>query len=141
MRALLRMVRTELGDFFEDENIRLGEAAHNLSELRDASALIGALNNLRQRRKDAALKKPLVRVGKLFDLQKRQLEEQAATRKLFPGVAVELRKTRRSIRSWPLKEDGFRAIAPGVEATFRNGRKAMTTAAAAPSTTTSGANA
>jgi CHAD domain-containing protein len=127
-RALLRMVRPELGDFFLNENVRLRDVGQKLSELRDAGALIGTANNLRQRRNGAAIKKLLAHVRQLFALQKRQLEEQAAARKLFPSLRVELRKIRESIRSWPLKTKGFNAIAAGVRQTFRNGRKAMETA-------------
>jgi len=54
-RALLRMVRPELGDFFLNENVRLRDVGHKLSELRDAGALIGTVNNLRQRRNGAAI--------------------------------------------------------------------------------------
>jgi len=60
--------------------------------------------------------------------RKRQLEEQAAAQKLLPGLAVELWKTRRSIRDWPLEKDSFSAIAAGLEETFRCGRKALASA-------------
>ena len=127
-RALMRMVRREFGDFFQNENIRLRDAGRRLSELRDAGALIGTVNNLRQRRSGAPLKQLLAQVRKLFYLQQRQLEERAAAQGLFPSLALELRKTRQSIRLWPLEKDGFKAIAAGARDTFRKGRKAMAAA-------------
>ena len=127
-RALLRMVRPELGDFYRDENVRLRDTGRQLSELRDAGALIGTVDNLRRRRNGNAPKKLLSSVRRFLDLQKRQLEEQAAARKLLPGLAAELRKVRGTIRNWPLKTDGFKAIAAGAEETFRAGRKALAVA-------------
>ena len=115
-----------MGVFFRDENVRLRDTGHKLSELRDAGTLIGTLDNLRHQHDGAVPRKLLSH--RLFDLEKRQLEEQAAARKLLPGLAVELRKARRSIRYWPLETDGFQAIAAGVEQTFRAGRKAMAVA-------------
>ncbi|HTX34270.1 MAG TPA: CHAD domain-containing protein [Bryobacteraceae bacterium] len=127
-RALLRMVRPELGDFFPEENFRLRDIGRKLSDLRDAGALIGTVNHLRHRQNGGAPKKLLGFVRRFFGLQKRQLEEQAAARKLLPNLAVELRKARRSIGHWPLETDGFKAIADGLEQTFRAGRKALAAA-------------
>ena len=123
-RALLRMVRPELGDFFQDENARLRDVGRKLSELRDAGALIGTVDKLRERGHGAS-RKLLTSVRKSLERQKRQREEQAATRKLLPVLAGELRTVRQSIQYWPLERDGFQAIAAGVEGTFRAGRKAL----------------
>ena len=127
-RALLRMVRPELGDFFADENIRLRDVGRNLSELRDGDALIATVNNLRRQQDGAALQKLLGSARRRFGLEKRQREEQASAQKLFPSLAEELRKVRRTIRYWRIETDGFAAVAAGVERTFRAGRKAMAVA-------------
>jgi len=126
-RALLRMLRPELSDSFGDENVRLRDVGAGLSELRDTGALIGTIDSLRGQ-KGAPPKKLLSAVRRIFALQKRQLEDQAAARQLFSGLALELRKTRRSIKDWPLKADGFKAIAPGLERTFRDGKRALAVA-------------
>ena len=127
-RALLRMVRGELGEFYQDENVLLRETGHALSELRDAGALIATVENLRHHGNGSPPRKLLSSVRGLLDVHKRELEQQATGRKLLPGLAVELRKVRQSIRYWPLGTNGFRAIAPGIEQTFRAGRKAMVVA-------------
>src|SRR5262249_50281684 len=66
-RALLRMVRPELGDFFQAENARLRDAGHELSELRDAGALVGTVNNLRRRGNGTAPNKLPGSVRSVFD--------------------------------------------------------------------------
>ncbi|HUB80968.1 MAG TPA: CHAD domain-containing protein [Bryobacteraceae bacterium] len=127
-RALLRLVRPDLDGFFDDENIRLRDVAHNLSDLRDAVAVIGTMDNLRHRRNGAGLAKPLASVRRHVLREKRQLEIQASAQKLLPAAASELTKARQSIRYWPLKTDGFNAIAAGLRQTYRQGRKAMAAA-------------
>jgi hypothetical protein len=91
-RALLRMVRPELGDFFRDQNVRLRDIGRELSELRDAGVMIGTVKNLCRRRNGAASRKLLASVRRLFDQRRHQLEQQAAG-KLLPGLAGELRKS------------------------------------------------
>jgi CHAD domain-containing protein len=126
-RALLRLVRPELGEFYADQNVQLRDTGRQLSELRDAGALIGVLDNLRKRSHNGA-GQSLATVRKLLAQQKQRLEEEAETRKLKPALASELLRSRKSIRYWPLEADGFAAIEAGLEKTFRDGRKAMTTA-------------
>ena len=124
-RALLRMVRPELGDFFREENLRLRDIGRKLSEWRDAGALIGTLDKLRQEKRNGAARKALEPVRKQLKLQKRQIEERAAARRLLPGLATELRQARRAIRHLPLETDGFKSIEAGLKRTFRDGRKAL----------------
>ncbi len=127
IRALLRMVRSELGSFYRDENMRLRDTGRKLSPLRDAAALIASLENL-SRQKGSPPKKMLASIRSVFVLQNRQLKEQAEARALLPSLALELQKTRHGIRYWPLETRGFSALAPGIERTFRDGRKALAVA-------------
>jgi CHAD domain-containing protein len=124
-RALLRLVRPQLGVFFGDENVRLRDTGHKLSELRDADALIGSLDNLRKRRRLTQAGESLSMVRRHLAEQKRHIEEEAATRKLKPALIAALRQTQHTIRYWPLETDGFPAVAEGLERAFRDGRRAM----------------
>ena len=67
----------------------LRDAGHKLSELRNSSALIGAVPDLRHQSNGPALKKWLTYARRLLDLQKGHLEEQATVRKLLPSLAAE----------------------------------------------------
>jgi CHAD domain-containing protein len=126
-RALVRLVRPEPGHSYRDENAQLRDIGRQLSQLRDAGALMGVLDNLRKRSHNGA-GKSLVTVRKLLAQQKQRLEEEAETRKLKPALASDLLRARKSIKYWPLEADGFSAIEAGLEKTFRNGRNAMTMA-------------
>lgn len=123
-RALLRLVRPELGPFYKEENVRLRDAGRQLSELRDAGALIGALDELRKHQKNGALQS-MQEVRNRLAEHKRHLEGEAKTHKLMPSVASDLQKARKTIRYWPLGSTGFSAIRSGLEKTFRDGRKAL----------------
>jgi CHAD domain-containing protein len=123
-RALLRLVRPELGEFYADENIQLRDTGRQLSELRDAGALIGALDNLRKRSLGPPAKRSLASVRRHLLEQKRKLED-GTIKTLQPALTGTLTKSRGSVRYWPLKTDGFAAIEAGIERTFRDSRKAM----------------
>src|SRR5689334_5586263 len=51
LRALLRLVRNELGDAYESDVSRLREVGRKLSEFRDAGALVTSFHDLRDRYK------------------------------------------------------------------------------------------
>ncbi len=124
-RALLRLVEGELGTFYDEENSQLRDTGRQLSNLRDAGALVDAVDHLRKRANGVVAAKPVSDLRRLLALQKRHMEEEAGTQKLMPGLAASLVRVRRSIRYWPLEKDGFPAIEAGLDKTFRDGRKAL----------------
>jgi CHAD domain-containing protein len=124
-RALLRLVKSDLGDFFDDENVQLRDTGKQLSDLRDASALVVTLDDLRKQANGSASGAPMSKVRQVLTEHKRNLEEEAGTQKLLPRLASSLVRARRSIRYWPLKTDGFTAIEAGIEKSFRDGKKAL----------------
>jgi CHAD domain-containing protein len=124
-RALLRLVRPELGQFFAEENGDLRDTGHRLSELRDAGALIAVLDNLSKQTSSATARRSVSAIRRSLTRQKERLEKEAASRKLMPSLAGALVRARRSVRYWPLETDGFAAVEAGLQKTFRDGRKAL----------------
>jgi len=125
MRALLRLVAAGLDGAYDQENARLRDIGRQLSELRDADAVIGAFDGLKGRCQSslgngemASLRRPLV-------LHKKRLRDELSTRPFLNEVARALAQTLHSAREWPLQGDGFPAIEPGLKKTFRDGRKAF----------------
>jgi len=119
VRALLRLVRDELGDAYPAENARLREVGRTLSPVRDAEALIEAVDRVKNRYPALrAMRGGLVR-------SKRKVEQQAHIPDLTPKLASELEAARRGIASWRLNGGGVNALEPGVKGSFRKGRKAL----------------
>lgn len=128
LRALLRLVRPQLGPLYAAENSRLREAGRKLSELRDAGALIGALDDLKKRANGALGGQSLSSIHRALTVHKKQVEEEVGTPELLRSLAATLGQTRQAAASWPLEADGFAAVEPGLEKTFRDGKKALAVA-------------
>ncbi len=56
---------------------------------------------------------------------KRETEERVGLDKLMQRSISAFRVAKKRLNSWPLKADDFDAIAPGLELTYRTGRKAL----------------
>lgn len=123
VRALLRLMRGELGDTYAAENTHLRDVARRLSEFRDALVIIETFDDLKQKFKDEAVNKlQSVRAG----LTKRKNEaSREDIRIVLDEGAAALRKSAKRVKIWPLETDGYAAIGPGLERTYLAGRKAL----------------
>jgi len=127
VRALVRLVSAELGGEYPRENARLRDIARRLSEFRDAFAIIATFDDLKKKFKDETVRK--LRSVRAALVRKRN----AAGREEDVGIVLDhaaaaLRKAARRVKAWPLQTDGYAAIGPGLEATYRAGRAALASA-------------
>jgi CHAD domain-containing protein len=125
VRAILRLVHAEMGEEYERENACLRDIAARLSGFRDAFAIIGTFDDLRKKFKDEAGISGLrsVRAG----LAKRRRESGSGKDIgiVLKAAAADLKGAANRVKDWPLKTDGYEAIAPGLEEFYRRGRKAL----------------
>ncbi len=124
-RALLRLVRPELGEFYASESARLRDAGQKLSQLRDLGALITTFDELKKGRTKTLGKVSLTAIRRALVRHKKQAEAEMGIQELMHDLAASLGPTLQSVRRWPLKTDGFAALEPGLEKTFRAGKKAF----------------
>ncbi|HLJ08538.1 MAG TPA: CHAD domain-containing protein [Acidimicrobiia bacterium] len=132
LRALLRLVRPELGEkVYRRENRALRDAARRLSPVRDAWVLVEALDGLVAPPDEdidpasvAALRAVLVR-------EHRMLQEDQAEGRTAQRSAEEFERVLARVARWPLRDNGWRSLEEGLEAVTRAGRKAMAAAEAA----------
>ena len=123
VRALARLVRLPLGDEFERFNATVRDAADVLAPIRDAQAVLATLDDLRAVRPKGAAALERVR-----SIQADAAEQ--ATRDVHSGDArIEharelLVDAREHVERWDLP-DGFDAIGPGLERSYRRGRRAL----------------
>jgi CHAD domain-containing protein len=124
VRALLRLIRGELGETFDAENARLREIAHRLSELRDAVAVIGTFDDLRKHyAKSEGGRLRSIRAG----LSKKRAESARPeeVKSVLDDAASALAKAGKAVKTWPLETDGYAAVEPGFEQIYRAGRKEL----------------
>ncbi|MFL6350303.1 MAG: CHAD domain-containing protein [Bryobacteraceae bacterium] len=128
IRGVLRLVQSELGPTYRKENRRFRELGRKLSELRDAAAIIETFDNVVQKNKETLQENTLSSVRQALDKSKQETEHALQIDNVLKGATAALRAAKKRVKTWPLKRDGFRAIAPGLRARFRRGRKLMSTA-------------
>lgn len=124
-RALLELVRDDLGRKYEKDKQRLREAARPLSHERDAKILLDTFDGLRKRHPTALRRHTWADIRRSLDA----LAADATRRALRPASITRtlnaLRKTRDNSRSWSLDAKGFRALRPGLKRSFKRARKAL----------------
>jgi CHAD domain-containing protein len=131
LRALLRLVRGELGDdTYQRENETFRDVGRLLSDVRDADVLMATLDALLKHQPasvseeaGAGLRRALANTG-----------EGSHERSLVAAQAVHrLEGAWDRVVDWPLERDGFGALEDGLRTTYRRGHKAFERARSEPS--------
>jgi CHAD domain-containing protein len=125
IRGALRLVRPELGEIYRLENARFRDIGRQLSQFRDAGAIIETFDALRQKYHGELDGRTLASLRRRLKARKQQAEKQGNIGGVLAGMAAALRESAARVMAWPLSRDGFPAIAQGLNATFRRGQKAM----------------
>lgn len=125
IRGLVRLVRPALGDHYPRANTTFRDAARRVSDLRDAHAQLASFDDLVEVRRDQLPSAAVTAVRR--ELAERSVE---ASRRALDGTAMAaaaelLRDGRDLIGRWQLDEDGFDAVAGGLEKTYDRGRDAL----------------
>jgi CHAD domain-containing protein len=117
LRALLRLVRGELGDeVYRRENACFRDAALELAGARDADVMLTTLDGLKL---DESVSGPL-RQG----LEAHRLRTAGGSRKQAARTVIEILSSARArVADWPLERDDFEALRPGLERMYRRGKR------------------
>jgi CHAD domain-containing protein len=126
LRALLRLVRGEIGDdVYRRETAAFRDVGRELAGLRDADVMIGTLDSLELPAKEAG---PLRQA-----LEAHKLRTAAGARQQAAASAGDmLTATRERVADWPLETDGFGAFEEGLQRIYRQGRRNMRAARKQP---------
>lgn len=126
LRALLRLVRSELGkQVIRTENARLRDAAAQLAARRDADVMIATLASLEL--------EPDAGAGLGAALRAHRLRTSGgAAEPAAQAAMAALGEMRLSVDDWPLRRCGFGALRPGLERMYRRGRAGYRRTAAEP---------
>jgi CHAD domain-containing protein len=121
-RALLRLVGKQMGRRYRLENHVLREAGRTLSELRDRKAAIETFDALRKRY-PRELRGPKIDAIRETLLARRM--DATELPRILRGIAAQAKAAGKRVRSWPIKDDGFRAIGPGLKKGYGEARAAF----------------
>jgi CHAD domain-containing protein len=128
VRAILRLMRGELGDTYRIENRRLRDVAGRLSAYRDGTVMIETLDQLGEHHKDDRYTPALAVVRRgLVENQRRQRRGPRMTKAMRRAGEALLAASARVDR-WRVVMDGPVALAPGMETAYRRGRARMASA-------------
>jgi CHAD domain-containing protein len=134
LRAVMRLLRRELGDdLYRTENRRYRDAGRLLSASRDGEVVLRTLDALGERF-------PRLITAEAVGDWRAQLEgeRERALADARRGATIAVARNaveagRARIAGWPLERDSWRLVLPGVERTYRRGRRAMRRATEEPS--------
>lgn len=132
LRTLLRLTRLKNNaEIFTHEDACFRDAGRRLSEVRDTTAMIEALDRLTERYADqlepntfAELRKPFIRTRR---------KQQADKNEAIAEVARILESARSRVADWPIDDGGFSALRKGLKRVYKKGRTCMAQALAKPS--------
>jgi CHAD domain-containing protein len=116
LRALLRLVRGEIGDSrFARENACFRDAGRELAGVRDADVMLETLGALD------------IPAGLGWELRKsiqaRRAPDGDGRAAAASRATMMLREARGRVDDWPLERDSFDALRDGLERTYRRGRR------------------
>ncbi len=134
VRALLRLVRPRLGDGYDVDTRRMRTANRMLAPIADGRAVVDTLARLGRKGRASPSRRALTAIRGVLNQRAARIDRKAELDRVLPKVARLLRLEDQRVAEWTLGAGGFRAIAPGLEASVRRARKAMTRTAARPTT-------
>ncbi len=132
IRAIIRLVRPVLDKAYRSVDDDLRTVAHMLAPVADGRGIIETLDELARRygkalppRTIEAARKGVIRHGARAD-------REATERGILEVAAGTLRSERKRIKHWHMSAQGFRAIGPGLEESYRRARRMMIVAWSKP---------
>jgi CHAD domain-containing protein len=125
LRAITRLLMPGLGAAGVRDNRALRDTGRSLSGLRDAAALIETVEGLSEQYfSDPAIEQLAVVRSAL----RRRLEDTVRSedcRTVVGGAVASLKALKKRMGKWQIAGGSFAAIAPGLENTYRRGRKSF----------------
>lgn len=126
LRGVLRLARSALGkEIYRQENARYRDAAHSISAVRDAQAMVECFDMLEKSfgRQVNFDRMRLLRT-KLKDRRDNLASDQSAIDDKVENITDELRNAINDIRNWPLSDSSCEDYARGLQRVYRRARKA-----------------
>ena len=135
LRSLLRLVRTKSKDtVLSRENACYRDAGRLLSEVRDTTAMLAALDKLIAHSSGQVARHAFDDVRKPF--LRKQRTQRSQKKHAIAEVARLLASARRRVANWPIDHEGFSALRRGLRHTYTRGRTTQAQVHATPTVET-----
>lgn len=125
IRGVLRLVRPEIGPTYESENTRFRNIGHKLSDVRDGAAMLEIFDGIAEKHKQSLKRTALRKIRRGLEQAKKETETRLDAEQVVQDAILAFREAAGGLKTWLLKEDGFEAVAGGLERTYRAGRRAL----------------
>jgi CHAD domain-containing protein len=124
VRAVLRLIKAKLGGVQAREDSRLRNVGRRLSTFRDAFVIVETFDELKKKYPGEA-GAGLHSVRLALTKRRNQAAKTADIEAVLEDAAAVLGKAAKRAKDWPLQKNGYAAIGPGLEKSYRAGREAL----------------
>jgi CHAD domain-containing protein len=125
IRALIRLVQPALDKAYRAVDRDLHEVSRMLAPVADGQGVIETLNQLAHRYRKVLPRRAVASIREGLRDRGARTDREASASGILQLAANTLRNERKRVRRWTIHGDGFQAIAPGLEESYRRARQAM----------------
>jgi CHAD domain-containing protein len=125
LRGIVRLLMPVMGRAGKRENAALRDTGRLLSVFRDADAIIETVDQIAEAYAGDPAAAELVCVRTAFVRRRNESDQRNDMAGAARKAIARLGRLRLRVNRWPRGEDGFPWLAPGLRATYRQGRKAL----------------
>jgi CHAD domain-containing protein len=132
MRALLRLVWDDInGEVFAQENLRFRDAGRHLSAVRDAAVMIETFDTLVEHFAAQLTAEAFTDLRTV--LRQASTVTRAEKQKALTMAAKTIAAARRQVGHWPIHDEGFSTVRPGIARAYTRGCRSLAQAVEQPS--------
>jgi len=125
VRAIAQLIAADDGGGLADSPKELRGVSRTLSALRDADAMLETLTKLRKKNARLMSEHSFARLRRWLSGRKQSAMDVAERDKAWSAVDRRLRKIRGAAKRWKPEHPRFRALAAGIHAAHKRGRKRL----------------
>lgn len=134
IRGVLRLVRPAIGRTYRLENTFFRDIARDLSNIRDAQALIETFDSVMEHQEKSNGHESFGDIRNvLLSRRERISDSDDRLNKRLEDVLQAMRRARERVNAWKIEGKGSQALVGGLIKTYRRGRKALRKAVSEPS--------
>ena len=132
IRAIIRLVQPVLDKTYHTVDRDLRDVSRLLAPVADGQGIITTLNELAHRYRKSLSRRAVTSLRAGLRLRSARTDGEANAKGVVETAAAALKTECKRVKQWTIHGEGFQAIAPGLEESYRRARQAMIQAWAKP---------